>query len=141
VSVNVRFWLGTHSSWQILYVYFQLESIAVTLIKTGVLLFYWRIFVHPMFRIATYAVGFFTWATYFVGAFGFAFQCAPVAFFWNRTLDGHCINTDAFDIIASAFFLVSDIAIYVMPMPVVWSLNMSSKKKLEVSIAFLLGGM
>jgi len=125
----------------LLYIYFQLESAAVALIKTGILLFYWRVFANKKFRYCVYVVEFLVLSTYFIGAFGFAFQCTPASFFWNRKQEGHCIDQKAFDLIASLFFLFTDIVIYVMPMPIVWGLNTTKRRKWELTAVFVMGGI
>ena len=56
-------------------------------------------------------------------------------------LPGHCIDQSLFITLASVFYMMADFAIYVMPMPLVWHLQMSRRRKVELSIVFLVGGL
>jgi hypothetical protein len=123
------------------YVYFQIESLAVTLIKCGILLFYWRVFPSQNFRIAVYIVAALAISSYLSIAFGFAFQCTPVRAFWNHAVRHTCINQHVFDLIVSVELLISDIVIYILPMHTVWGLKMTRKKKIELTFVFLIGGV
>ncbi|MCJ1304771.1 hypothetical protein MMC08_007584 [Hypocenomyce scalaris] len=149
--VSLRYGFGKHAAdvsdediknyLIVLYIFFLLETAAVTLIKTGILILYWRIFARKQFRWAIYAVEAFVVASFLIGVFGFTFQCSPVDAFWDHSKQAKCIDQDPFNIAISVFFLASDIIIYIMPMPIVWGLHTSTRRKVELSFVFLLGGV
>lgn len=37
--------------------------------------------------------------------------------------------------------MLTDIMIYIMPMPVIWRLQMTSKRKFELTLVFAVGGL
>ena len=120
-------------------------SAAMTFIKLSILLFYRRLFprqnttarwraCHLALCMASVAVG-------IIQCFGIAFQCTPVAFFWDRTIPGgHCINMSAFFRFGNIANLLTDILILAMPIPIVWSLHLDRRKKIGVCGLFFLGG-
>ncbi len=126
---------------QTLFAYFFLQTTTVTLIKISLLFLYWRTFTIQRFRYAVYAMGVIILANAMENIFGFMFQCTPVKKFWSPMVPGHCINQSLFITLASAFYMMTDFAIYIMPVPVIWNLQMNQKRKLELSIVFLVGGL
>ena len=68
--------------------------------------------------------------------------CIPVRYFWDKSIPGgHCIDTVQFENWASFPNLVTDVAIFILPIPVVWNLQMSVKQKIGVSLTFATGCM
>lgn len=73
---------------------------------------------------------------------GVIFSCTPIAFFWDRTIPGgHCINLLAFWFSNATFNIVSDIAIVILPMPVLKSLHLPKKQKYSLIVVFAVGGL
>ena len=126
---------------QTLFAFSLLQTITVTLIKVSLLFSYWRTFVTKTFRRATYIVGAIIVANAIENLFVFMFQCNPVSKGWDPEVRGHCINQGLFITLASLFYIVTDFAIYIMPMPVIWRLQMTRRRKIEISIVFLIGGL
>lgn len=64
------------------------------------------------------------------------FQCQPVQFFWNRTLPGgKCFDTKVIIIIAYTYSIASmitDFTLSILPMFMVWQLNMGLNIKLAL---------
>ena len=124
-----------------MFAFFFLQTTTVTLIKISLLFSYWRTFAIKRFRYATYAIGAVILANAIENVFGFTFQCIPVEKFWNPTLPGHCIDQSLFITLASVFYMLTDSIIYAMPIPVIWQLQMTGRRRLEISIVFLVGGL
>lgn len=118
-------------------------------IKMSILVLYRRLFLvqQSWFKIAlwvnmAYAVG-----LGISGMFVFIFQCMPVDFYWTRTVqyygvtppEGTCIPLIAH--LATPQFLntASDIAILILPLPIIWRLEIQNARKVAVSSVFLLG--
>ena len=123
-----------------LYSYLLVQTVAVTIIKASILLFYWRLFPTKRFRLAIVWVSAFVAVSFIFAFFGFAFECIPVKTFWGDA-EGHCIDGQIFRMFASGSFLLTDLLIYIMPMPIVWHLHTSRRRKIELSLVFLLGGV
>ena len=113
---------------------------ASTTIKLAVLLFYWRIFPSPNFRRATYFMAVFIICYFIACIITFVLQCYPAYAFWEPAAAEHCINRNSFYIAAAALGLLTDVSLVVMPMPVLWGLKMSTRKKVGISAVFVLGG-
>ena len=72
---------------------------------------------------------------------GSVLACTPVSSFWNRNnRQGHCINLMAFWFTNASFNIVSDIAIWTLPMPVLKSLQLPRRQKYSLILVFALGG-
>lgn len=111
------------------------------LIKLSILLLYKRIFTIKSMRYAIYTVGAFVLANLLSNCLALGFQCTPVARFWNHELPGHCVNTPVLIRLASMFPMLTDFAIYIMPMPVIWRLQMTVRRKIELTLVFAIGGL
>lgn len=68
-------------------------------------------------------------------------KCQPFAYNWDKSLDGHCIDETMFYKIGTATNVVEDFLVLVLPMPVIWSLNVRLSKKLQVIAVFAIASM
>ena len=84
---------------QDLYSYLLVQTLAVTVIKASILLFYYRLFPTKRFRSAVYWVSGTVAVSFIFAFFGFAFECTPVKTFWGDA-EGHCINGRIFRMFA-----------------------------------------
>ena len=110
--------------------------------KLSILAFYLRIFRHQKpFRTAVYTVGSLVILSTVVISILTIFQCHPIRYFWNRDLKGACLDVNALAYANSAMSIIQDVAIVALPIPVVWGLQMNTKKKVSVGIMFALGGL
>lgn len=65
------------------------------------------------------------------------FQCKPIAKNWNPALPGHCIHYKAYP--TGIFNMLSDLVMLLFPLFCTWNLNLSTKRKLQVSAVFFVG--
>ena len=66
--------------------------------------------------------------------------CQPVGYSWNKAIPGgRCGNTIPVYIIAHTITFVINISLAILPMPILWRLQLPTRKKIEVSIMFSLG--
>lgn len=65
--------------------------------------------------------------------------CRPLAFNWDKMLDGHCGSTVGEEIGFAAVNMVIDAVIVFLPTSVVWRLQMPVRKKIGISCMFGLG--
>lgn len=133
------FFVLTSKCMQNLYLYEIFWSFGVFSVKVGILLLYWRIFPTRGLRIAVLAVGALTLGIFVANFFTFIFQCIPIARFWDQEIHGRCIEQHVFYLVSAIINVLSDIAVLVLPLPVVWRLHTSTSRKWSLSFLFLLG--
>ncbi|OCL08895.1 hypothetical protein AOQ84DRAFT_266597, partial [Glonium stellatum] len=68
------------------------------------------------------------------------FGCHPREKFWNKLiLGGSCVNLQAVILASSVLNFVSDLIVLALPQKTIWSLQMSLRKKVDVSAIFAIG--
>ncbi len=96
------------------------------------------------FRIAWYAVAFCVITLYTASILATVFQCIPTSYGWERLyakMEGHCVNRKAEAITTAVLSTLSDMSLLILPIPIVWGLQMPLKRKLGLLGIFLLGGL
>lgn len=69
-------------------------------------------------------------------------RCIPVSYAWNPKQPGKCYRGLYLDELTSLVInIVLDIAIIVLPLPILWGLKMAVRTKLTVTFMFSLGLM
>jgi hypothetical protein len=118
-----------------------LYSIVIVTIKWSILAFYSNIFPQLWFRNALIGVASFMGAWMLTTVFAICFQCTPFAFNWDTTIPGgHCINIGQFALITSILNVLTDVAILILPLPLVFRLKVSRQKQFNLAALFALGG-
>lgn len=70
------------------------------------------------------------------------FICTPIQSLWNTSIaDSHCINIDLALHLFSGINVVTDAIILILPMPLVWRMRTTFKRKMQISGVFLLGSV
>lgn len=125
-------------AWLILY------GVCIAFSKCAILLLYVRVFTtsNKTFIASVYLVGFVVIATGVANTFVAIFQCSPVAYEWNKSIEGgQCIDQIAFarymaipNVVTGAFMLV-------MPLPLAWRLNLTVSARLALTATLLHGIM
>ena len=68
------------------------------------------------------------------------FSCWPVPKFWDKSIkEGHCVSLIPPDIAWGAMSMLSDLCIAILPLPMVWRLQLPRKSKFLLSLVFLSG--
>jgi hypothetical protein len=94
------------------------------------------------FRRAATGVIVFVVAWGITGLIGNIFQCWPVQYFWNKHIEGHCMaGQSTFFIIIGSLSTVENVVIVLLPLPVVWRLQMPLQEKIELTFLFTVGVM
>lgn len=110
-------------------------------LKSSFVIFYRRLFPVAIIKRTT------TIMIYLLGAWGVAivltglFQCAPISKAWNPVEPGTCIQTTSFLYAVQSINVAFDIAIFVMPLPVLWGIQRPKKAKLALVSLFSLAGI
>ncbi|CAF9932568.1 MAG: hypothetical protein ALECFALPRED_005328 [Alectoria fallacina] len=120
-------------------------SITVTTVKLSVLLFYHRMFPNAAttlkFRVGLYSLAVVS-VILGLGTFiACVFECDLTSLYWDRTSYGLCIDMKAFLLSTAILNLFTDIAILILPISVVWKLQIKKSQKVAISGIFLLGGL
>jgi hypothetical protein len=111
----------------------------INLTKLSVLFLYLSIFSQRWFRITCYA------SVAVVGGYAVScifatiFQCTPVNYVFNKKLQGHCINITAFWYANAIYNIVTDFVILASVPGVVWSLSLSTRQRIGLTLVFGLG--
>lgn len=119
-------------------------GLLMTLLKTAILLEWVRIFVPHRTRNVFY------WSSvtlmlinggFYVGStIGILGACRPFVRLWHFWVPGTCTEQQfARNVISAVFNLVMDTFILILPQRIIWTLQMSSRRRVEVSIAFSVG--
>lgn len=112
----------------------------IAFIKFSILTFYLRLFPISKFRIATYALIGITAIWWVPVALISILGCTPIEYNWDRTQPGgHCIDARKFILANAIPNIVTDLIILLLPLPVIWHLQLHFKKKLAVSAILSLG--
>lgn len=78
---------------------------------------------------------------YSSGVIASALSCRPYVRIWDRRVPGTCINTMILDMASSAFNVISDVAILALPQNIIWRLQMTTRRKIGLSLIFAIGLM
>ncbi|KAL9039060.1 MAG: hypothetical protein Q9214_005030, partial [Letrouitia sp. 1 TL-2023] len=125
----------TYIAWMVLY------GISVSLSKCAILLLYIRVFTTRLriFTIVIYAVGTVVIATGLATVFGSIFQCTPISRNWDASVQGACIDKIKFARFTALPNVITGFAMLVIPMPLVWQLNIAVQQKIALTATFLHG--
>jgi hypothetical protein len=70
-----------------------------------------------------------------------ALICQPVKSSWDPKVVGHCGNRYVLNIIAPLPWILTDFAILLTPLPMVWKLHINTRHKVALAGLFLVGGL
>ncbi|KAL4914977.1 hypothetical protein BDW62DRAFT_133980 [Aspergillus aurantiobrunneus] len=124
----------THFAYVLIYVW------AIPLIKLSIIYFYRRIFgmTRMMWLCAFLTIGYFISCTV-----AFSVCCRPPSYYWTQYTEpdgGHCLfDLYPFYLGNASANVFTDLLILVVPIPLVWKLQMKRVQKVLISGIFLLG--
>lgn len=67
------------------------------------------------------------------------FSCQPIQRTWNPLVPGHCFNPVILPYLSGGSSCITDIYVLLMPIPVIWNLNLDMKRRLRIMAIFGLG--
>lgn len=115
-------------------------AVAVTFIRASVLALYIRIFRTKSFRVTCYVVHGINAVFGAVTILGACLICRPISFTWDHSIPGgQCGYQKSLDLFIGIFNLLMDVTVVVLPMPVLWGLQMAVGRKVTLSSMFMLG--
>ncbi|KAM7197477.1 hypothetical protein V8F20_006622 [Naviculisporaceae sp. PSN 640] len=129
------------------FTFVTLLPLALGFIKLSILVFYFRIFAVTRASVTYVLLAIFTTlAGIWTVAFFFAelFQCGTnIWALTSSTMDTitYCHGTSNIDFALTLTGFVTDVVIFLVPIPLIWRINLSTGNKLAVSGVFLLGSV
>ncbi|KAL8658977.1 MAG: hypothetical protein Q9202_007337 [Teloschistes flavicans] len=120
-------------------------TIATCSYKFSLLAFYWRIFKQSKIRVPIYVLWAIVTCWGIAGLLLIILACQPVSDYWNQyastgSQPSHCRVNVARSLVARSIpNFITDAAILVLPMPLVWQLHLSKAQKLALTGIFALG--
>jgi hypothetical protein len=109
------------------------------MVKISILLQYRRIFTTPSMQRAT-AI-----ALIIIGAWGItvvvmlSLVCVPIQFLWDKSIHGHCLPLLPAYYAPASINIATDFATWVLPLPVIKSLQLPKRQKAILMFIFGLG--
>lgn len=85
------------------------------------------------------AVGIFVLCYSITTIFTNIFQCTPVDSNWDASIVAHCVDLNTALVVLSSINVLTDFIILVLPMPLIWRLKTSIRRKMQLTSIFLLG--
>jgi hypothetical protein len=111
----------------------------LSLIKLSLIAFYLEIFKTRGFRITAYILGAGIIINSTIIIFLTVFTCTPVQYFWNRDIEGKCMDIKAVPLANSVCAIVQDILLVLLPLFFIRHLQMRRHRKVAVCIMFAIG--
>ncbi|EIT83338.1 integral membrane protein [Aspergillus flavus] len=108
--------------------------------KASILLQYFRVFPTRRMRLITWVMlgilGIYgSWAV----LSGFL-NCIPVAKFWDKTLEGYCLDDKGLWFSNASMHITTDLVILIIPIPALAKLDLPKRQKIALITVFALGG-
>ncbi|RDW75772.1 hypothetical protein BP5796_06593 [Coleophoma crateriformis] len=114
---------------------------SLLLTKLSLLLGYLRVFPHPRVRLVSKVTMGFILCSGLYWIISTCLLCRPVSFFWDKSIkDGVCINAEPIWLSHAGLNIFTDLAIILIPMPVIRTMNLQLKPRLWLLTVFALGG-
>ncbi|KAK0100751.1 hypothetical protein ONS95_007201 [Cadophora gregata] len=125
-----------------LYFDIMLHSPTTFFVKATLLLIFIRVF-SPMSKAVRAIYGFMIILLLYYTAQTAAkiWVCSPIGAFWNPAIRKSCINTRIVFRIDNAVSVITDLVILILPIPLLWSVQMTRKKKIGIGMLLGAGGL
>jgi hypothetical protein len=117
-------------------------QVAEALCQLSICAFYLRIMTNPKVRTAVWVLIGLVVCFGVGNTFAMVFNCTPIEFFWNgwrRESTGKCIDIRLFGFIRGGIEIALDLAILTLPLPMLYQLQMSMRKKAQIISMFCIG--
>ena len=119
-----------------------LYCVGTAAFKYSALLLFHRIFGSlPRFTAFLWCFAFVIFANNIAEIFLSIFQCTPVHKAWDTEVKGSCVPIHLAAVIPGAINVVTDVITVLIPVPLIWNLQMERNRKLQLVGIFLLSGL
>ncbi|KAL4986521.1 hypothetical protein BDW68DRAFT_198014 [Aspergillus falconensis] len=110
------------------------------LAKASLIILYYRIVGQQrLYRYALYAIAGVVVGYSIAITFALIFACRPIAKAWNMALPGTCVDQNGLYAATAITNTVTDVALILVAIPVVWGLNMPTIQKIGLFFMFVVG--
>ena len=110
-------------------------------VKLSILLLYRRLFPIRRFHNIIYCVSAFMVCHTLVGVLVAIFECRPIEAAWEPFVKGDCVQLNTESIVGGILNIITDVVTLVLPLPLLWRLQISRSQKLQLTGIFLTGGV
>ncbi|KAF7957017.1 hypothetical protein EAE96_004338 [Botrytis aclada] len=150
---QVKFGLGQHiydlpentnfsASLELYYFGEIIYFVCVAVTKTAILILYLRLATSKVLRTLIWGVMVFVALTSLSCVIATIFQCTPISKAWEQpvTDKGHCIQVNALFYANAGLDIFQDLVIYVLPMKMLYAIQIPRRQKYALMIVFAVGG-
>jgi hypothetical protein len=123
------------------YIAWSTYILVLTLIKVALIVFYLEIFDSRRFKITAYIVMVYIIITSLVSFFITIFVCKPVSFYWNRDIEGTCMDPQVIAYACSGCAIVQDLILLFLPLVFIRDLTMQRHRKLGAVVMLSIGSL
>ena len=110
--------------------------------KMSILFLYLRIFsVSRVYRCCIWLVMFITFGYIFGQFWTQLFFCQPIAKYWRPETSGRCLSLVTIIDLYTSLNFITDLLIFVLPLPMIWRIQLSVQDKAGVFMIFILGSL
>ena len=110
--------------------------------KMSILFLYLRLFsVSKVYRCCIWLAMFITCGYILSNFLTQMFMCQPIVKYWRPEIPGHCISLTTVIYLFTSLNFITDLMIFVLPLPMIWRMHLSLKDKAGVSMIFILGSV
>ena len=114
---------------------------SITFPKLAAIFFYARVFSknnknNRSFRICLWILGIVVGLWLFSAYIATIFQCWPIERAWNPEIPGKCFSLFPWYVATATISVVVDICILLLPVPMIWALQISLKRRIYLLLAF-----
>ncbi|KAI4126954.1 MAG: hypothetical protein LQ338_003476 [Usnochroma carphineum] len=110
-------------------------------IKVAALLMYRRIFTTPRFWTVVYIFLALVGAWWFAETVAAIFLCMPINGWWDRPVAIKCMSLRSFDLAFAVINITFDFFILLLPVNMLWRLQINNAQKVALTFIFMLGGL
>jgi len=113
--------------------------LSLTCTKMSILVLYTHILQHGVMRIANFALVGLVAATSLWAVISSFITCIPLQTLWDPNVPGNCLSIAEIGKANSILHIVTDFAIFMLPLPIIVPLKMHWKQKVGLLFVFVLG--
>lgn len=130
--------VSDHVKW--IYISSAMYLLSILGYRIALLLMYLRLFgVNQSFKYATWAVLVFVTGYLSSNFITLLFGCTPISKYWKPDEPGHCIVLVHADYAYGSMNVISDVLLFLLPLPMVWQLRLSPREKFGLVLIFMSG--
>ena len=123
-----------------LFIFNPLYNTALTLVKMSVLCFYIRVFQTVfVYKIFFWIAGALVLSWWVIFTFLSLFECTPVHKTWEPQTLGSCISHNRIFLGTAILNILIDFLLLVLPMPMIWRLQLNTGRKVALLGVFAAG--